>query len=235
MNKILEYQRLEGELINIDKKIINSNAMKMIDQESEKSNSARNEMKQLDKRAGELIASFQKLQGIMKTNIQNIERLEKQKVEVSDREKLKQVYDNIKKVNDNLNIIEQRLNNINKDIDYVLKKFKRVKEVADSSRTKKMQAQSQVDQMKENATIQKEKLQQQMRNIEKTIEPKLFENYLKARKENVFPVYVQAIEEKDGMRCGGCKSVLPVSITGKLKDNGFVECEECRRTIYIKK
>ena len=235
MNKILEYQRLEGELINIEKKIANSTAMKMVDQENEKSNTARNEMKELDKKAGDLIASFQKLQGIMKTNIQNIEYLEKQKVEVSDREKLKKVYDNIKKVNDNLNIIEQRLNNINKDIEFVLKKFKRVKETADSSKTKKMQAQTQLDQLKQNATMQKEKLQQQMKNIEKTIEPRLFENYQKARKENVFPVYVQAIEEKDGMRCGGCKTVLPIGRMGKLKDNGFVECEECRRTIYINK
>lgn len=234
MNKILEYQNIESELISIKRKIKNSSAMQIVNQENEKANSAREEMKELDKRAGELVANFNKLQGIMNTNIQNIAYLEKQKVEVNDKEKLKKIYDNIKKVNDNLNIIEQRLNQINKSIDDVLKKFKRVKENAQSSKDRRVKAQAQVDQYKESFKAQEEKLKQQMEQLEKTLDPKTFESYQKARKENIFPVYVQAIEEKDAIRCGGCKTILPVGRVGSLKEKGCIHCEECRRLIYIK-
>lgn len=233
MNKILEYQKLESELINIEKKVNRSNAMKDIDKATNNAMSAKSEMKDLNKRSGELLDEFAKLQEIMKTNIDNIQKLEKQKF--ADKEQIKKAYDNIQKVNNNLNIIEQRLNKVNKDIAYVLKKFQRVKEMASTSKEKKAKAQEQFDKIKETVASDKDGIKEQMVKLAKEIEPQVFERYQKVRKENIFPVYVKAIEENDSMRCGGCKTLLPVGRVGLLKSNGYVECEECRRIIYLGK
>lgn len=233
MNKILEYQKLEGELISIDKKVNQSPAMKAIEQANQNSNNAKNEMKELDKRAGELLASFKKLQEIMQRNVQNIQYLEKQKIENSDKGQIKKLYDNIKKVNNNLNIIEQRINEINKNIDGVLKKFKRVKEQANFSKDKKVKAQAEVDNLRKSFDAQKAEIQSKMQALQNDIPAKSFESYQRKRKENIFPVYVNAIDEQSQMRCGGCKSIIPSGRSSKLKSDGFIECEECRRIIYI--
>ncbi len=233
MNKILEYQKLEGEIINIDKKVSQSPAMKAIEQANSNANNAKTEMKELDKRAGELLTSFKKLQDIMQHNIQNIQYLDKQKLDNADKAQIKKLYDNIQKVNNNLNIIEQRLNDINKNIDGVLKKFKRVKEQVNVSKEKKSKAQDEVEKLKKSFEKQKNEIEDKMNALEKDIPSKTMETYQRKRKENIYPVYVGVINEQNQMRCGGCKSIIPVGRTSKLKSDNFIECEECRRIIYI--
>ena len=233
MNKILEYQRLEGELINIDKKINQSNSMKIIKQANDNANNAKNEMKNLDQKAGELVKSFNELQEIMKKNLLNIQSLEKQKIEMSNNEQVKKLYANIKAVNNNLNIIEQRLTDINKNMDFVLKKFHRVKESVVNSKDKKIKAQSDLEEYKKSFEKQQQEIDKQMKVLSSQIEPKIFELYQKIRKENVYPVFVNLIQDSNNSRCGGCKSIIPIARINKLKNTGYVECEECRRIIFI--
>ena len=233
MNKILEYQRIEGELINIDKKISQSNSMKVINQANDIANNAKSEMKELDKKAGELVSSFNKLQDIMQKNIQNIQNLEKQKVEVADKQQLRKLYDNIKTVNNNLNIIEQRLNDINKNIDWVLKKFQKIKGNVSNSKDKKIKAQQDLEEYKKSFDDKKVKLQSQLDSLKKEIPQNVFKLYQKVREENIYPAFVEANQEGDVIRCGGCKTQIPVAGINKLKNDGYIECERCRRIIFI--
>ena len=64
--------------------------------------------------------------------------------------------------------------------------------------------------------------------IAKTIDPKLMEQYTKRRKDNIFPVMVPVRDSS----CGGCHMELPVSMMNKLKEDGILSCEHCRRIIY---
>ena len=235
MEKILEYQRIEGELINIDKKINQSNSMKAIAQFNDSSNTAKNEMKELDKKAGELVNAFHKLEDIMQKNINNIRNLEKQKVEASDKEQMKKLYENIKTVNDNLNIIEKRLSDINKNIDLVLKKFQKNKALIANAKDKKVKAQNDLEEYKKSFDEQKNKLQKELEKLQKEITPNVFELYQRVRKENIYPVFVKALQENNQTRCGKCKSIIPVARIDKLKNQGYIECEECRRIILLDK
>lgn len=232
MKRILEYQKIDGELLQIEKKIKNSNPQKTIDRENNIANDSRNKMKELDKKAEQLIKEFNNLREIMKDNVKNIEILEKQKVEMQDKARVKTLYDNIRKVNNNLGVIENRLKTLTATIDNVLKSFNTARKTAEVSKEKRKQAQVELDGICQKYEKPIKDLTEKLTELEKNVDPKLLEAYKRLR-DTKFPPFVQVLDEDGQNRCGGCKCVIPVGRMDKLKTNEYIECESCHRIIYL--
>jgi len=61
------------------------------------------------------------------------------------------------------------------------------------------------------------------------VSPELLSVYNKKKAENIFPVFVPL--KKD--MCGGCFTNVPLNEQSKLKREKMIDCEKCRRIIYI--
>lgn len=232
MNKILEYQKVDDNLLKIEKKIKASQAQKTIDRENDIANSARLKMKDLDKKAEELVKEFNNLREIMNDNVKNIEILEKQKIEMQDKTRVKQLYDNIKNVNNNLGVIETRMKTLMTQIESVIKAFKNAQKTIEVSKEKRKHAQEELDSVSKKYQDQMTEISAQLATIAKNVDPKMLETYNRLR-ETKYPPFVQVSDEDGQNRCGGCKSIIPVGRMDVLKSNGYIECESCHRIIYL--
>lgn len=233
MNKILEYQKVDDNLLKIEKKIKASQAQKTIDRENDIANNAKLKIKDLDKRAEELLKEFHSLREIMNNNVKNIEILEKQKIEMQDKERVKKLYDNIKNVNNNLGVIETRLKTLTTQIDSVIKAFKGAQKTIEVSKEKRKHAQEELDNVSKKYETQIADISSQLNKIAKDIDPKMLETYNRLR-ETKYPPFVQVADEDGQNRCSGCKSIIAVGRMDLLKTNGYIECESCHRIIYLK-
>ncbi len=232
MNKILEYQKIDGELLQIERKIKASQAQKIIERENNVANDARNKMKDLDKKAEELLKEFNKLREIMNSNVKNVEILEKQKVEMQDKARVKKLYDNIKNVNANLGVIEDRLKTLTNKIENILNSYRSTKKMIEKSKEKKQNAQQELDNVSGKYEKQIKELSSKLETIAKDIDSRMFDAYKRLR-DAKYPPFVQVVDNDGTNRCGGCKSLIPVSRMDALKSNGHIECENCHRIIYL--
>ncbi len=66
--------------------------------------------------------------------------------------------------------------------------------------------------------------------LKNDIDPKMLERYLKKRADKIFPIVVPL----ENNVCGGCFTELSMSDISKLKADGFIECDNCRKIIFIK-
>lgn len=232
MNKILEYQKIDGDLLQIERKIKVCTAQTIVDRENNIANNVRNEMKDLDKKSEELLKEFTALRKIMDDNIKNVEILEKQKTEMQDKSRVKKLYDNIKNVNNNLVVIENRMKTLTSQIDGVLKSFNSAKKKLDNSKDKKKRAQHDLDNVTKKHEKRVEELSAKLATIAKDTDAKLLEIYKRLR-DAKYPPFVQVTDEDGKNRCSGCKSIIPVGRMDTLKSSGRIECENCHRVIYL--
>lgn len=66
--------------------------------------------------------------------------------------------------------------------------------------------------------------------LQKTIDPALFEIYKKIADGGLQPVFVPL---KDGTRCGGCQMEMPKAVVdARFAGKSYMRCEHCGRIIY---
>ena len=58
----------------------------------------------------------------------------------------------------------------------------------------------------------------------------IMEKYLKKRADKIFPIVVPL----ENNVCGGCFTELSMSDISKVKNGGYIECDNCRKIIYKK-
>ena len=83
---------------------------------------------------------------------------------------------------------------------------------------------------KEEADIkpQLDKIYSELKTLEKEVEPRVLSKYKSIRQDRIFPVLVPLMDKS----CGGCMMELSYAAQAKLKEQGYLECEHCRRMIY---
>ena len=72
-----------------------------------------------------------------------------------------------------------------------------------------------------------EKKEAEIKKLESSVDKAMYEKYKSLRNDNIFPVFVHLRSN----RCGGCQMEQSLNFVQKLKQNGMLPCEECRRII----
>ncbi|MBP5352464.1 MAG: hypothetical protein J6Y91_01700 [Alphaproteobacteria bacterium] len=71
----------------------------------------------------------------------------------------------------------------------------------------------------------------ELAEIEKTVDAELVARYKDKRGKKIFPVIYAA---RDNV-CGACNMELPKSVLSRLKGGEVIECDQCGRLLYIAK
>ena len=74
------------------------------------------------------------------------------------------------------------------------------------------------------------KLQTSLKEKEKSLDKELYEKYKNLRKDGIFPIVVELRDNT----CGGCGMGLASNTLERIKQKGYIQCEQCRRIIYSK-
>ncbi len=229
MKKLLEYQKIDGEILAIQREI----SLKSNRDESNNLigliKNAQNKTLQFDEEAKKLMDEFNKLLSVEEKGIQLIKKYTEQKVEELSVDELRDLDSKINQATANLMELENRISNHNERAKRVLQEYDILRKKAFSARQKYQENKSSYEALMKEKEPEITSRKEQLLILQKDIDPVLMSKYKSMRQDGFFPVVVPLLNK----RCGGCQVELPSNAIEKIKQKGYIECEQCRKIIYI--
>ena len=231
IESLLNYQELDRKLHAIEQKLTNSPYKKKANELTSTVKKAQNRATELEAEAQKLIADIEDIKKNYETNKTRMDKMLKENVEefgIDDIEKNNALKT---KISSNLGILEKMLQKIAENVNKILAEFNKVKKINDEARAQYQACKQKIEQEIQTVEPEKNELIKKLSVLEKSVEPDLMASYKKKRSDNIFPVLVELRGENF---CGGCSMELPKVAISRIKENGVITCEHCKRFVYKK-
>ncbi len=228
IKQMLEYQKVEAEVVKLEKQLEQNpdkiQAQKMISAFKSSQQQAEN----LEKEAARAVEEFNKVKAIYETNEKLAQKLSSIDVDKLEDEKVDKLNKDLEDVLNNLNIVERKLMALNKNVEEILKNFEQAKKNASIAKANYTKAKTAFESVSASQNENIAKLKSILAKLAKTVDGDILKKYQALRQDKVFPVFVPLSSNL----CGGCRMNLSVVDINKMKDQGYVVCENCHRIIY---
>lgn len=229
--KILAYQKLEGETIKLENELAKSSDREKASQIQQELKNYHSRLLKLEEHAKRVNAAYSLAIKKYQEFGEKLAELEKQ-VEAAPEGKsefFEKAYKDFASISAGLEKEIAKLHNdiqqISHEYEDIIKKSKIGREKFDGYKAKYTKLKSELEPkiVQNKAALAK---------TQKEIEAKLMQKYLQKRENRIFPVFVPLSDNK----CGGCRMEISASKLGAMKNNDFgvIECENCGRIIYTK-
>lgn len=227
MNNILKIQELDAQIRKINASVENSRESKLLAEFTKVMKEGRSFVNNIADVSNDIIKEFNEISKKFDMLSAKSEITAKVKPENTGLNNIGALIDDANYLTSELAMLEQRMRELTdkgarllNDYNTAMNKLKDTKSKCDA--LKDMLAKK-----KELATPEIEKLQQQIKQLEKDVDGKMYDKYKSMRNDNIFPIFVKLTSN----RCGGCQMEQSLNFIQKLKQNGMASCEECRRII----
>jgi len=231
LEAILEYQQKDGQLVTIEREIIDSKAKKVVNQMFGLVKNAQQKLVVIEHNANILISEFNELSATFEKESKDVENFTKQKIEGVSPEDLVNYEKKVNEANVNLLLLEKNISRLSNSISDILKNFEKTKNEGIQAKQRYTQGMDAYNNLLESKQPIIKKLKKELAELEKKADAKLMSKYKKMRDDKKFPIFVPLL----GHSCGGCSMELATSQINKLDENGMLECENCHRIIYKNK
>ncbi len=228
LNKILEYQKLDSQLVKIERQLKDNANKKNASKMHSNMKEAQNRSFKLEEKAGSLLNEIEKVKKQFKIQQDKMDEFSSKNLETLSKDEIDKLAMLKDKLAQNLAILERNLSSLAENVNSVLSDFNKTIKIFNNCKEEYAKSKSAYeDDVKAVEENQKE-ISSKLQTLAKSIDPKIIEAYQKRRKENIFPVVVPLA----GNSCGGCQFELPYANISKLEDEGILTCEHCHRLIY---
>ena len=228
--KMLDYQKVDAELFKLEKALRDNPNKKIISDMTNSAKSAQAHSSDLESKAGELINEIETVKKQFAQQSEKLQQINAKELEKLSKEELESLSVLKEKLAQNLNILDKKLAKLAENINAVLADFNKTIKVYNMAREKFSESKVKYDNDVKAIEPRKKELEKELDKLAKNIDAGLLEKYKKRRLDNLFPVLVPL----NGNCCGGCRMELPFAQISKLKSEGILSCEHCRRLIYFK-
>lgn len=230
MEKMLEYQKLDGELFKLEKQLNESKYKVQMNETKEFASQAKDKMLQMEIEAKKYYDAYLDLQKVIEVNLKNVEILNKQEIAEMDLDKLKIFTEKSDLVSKNLSVLQKKLYSLQTSIQQHLVNFKKIKKDVETAKAKFAKAKEMYDSESQKIKPQMDEIKNKLETLQKGVSDSLLDKYQKSRKDKIYPVFVPLVEK----RCGACRMELPSALLDSVKAGNMLECEQCRRIIFYK-
>ena len=231
IEKILEYQHVESEIIAGESELVNSKDRQKASEIQQILKNQHARLVTLEKSAERVNSAYKKATEKYQEYMKKLEALEKE-LQNADGAKIA-VYEKAYKdffavanaLEKDISAMYTEVQQINREYEEIIKKSKTDREKFDKFKASygklKAEKEPKINELKE-----------KLEKMKKDIDEKLFHIYLQKRESKLFPVFVALNANK----CGGCRMEISASKLASMKTNkyGVIECENCGRYIYQK-
>lgn len=228
LNKILEYQKKDSELIKLERTLTSSENKKTYTQMVAVVKDTQNQSSALEAQAGAIIKSYEALKKTMADNLKSAGTVAGKNIEAMSVEDVKNIEKLAGVISKNLQILEKKLLAEAEKVRNVLSSFEQTKKKYNSAKEKYNKHKELYEQEEQKVKPLAEEKAKELKKLEDSIDDKILSKYKQKRQDKIYPVYVPCIEKA----CGGCRMELPSASLSILKKEGVLECEHCRRIIY---
>lgn len=229
IKKLLDYQTLDAKLNSIEHEIVSNpnraKAQKMLASFKNEQQMAEN----LEQEAGKAVEEFNKVKKLYEANAELAGKLTNIDVDKLADEKVQKLNADLETVLNNLATIEKKLVQLNKNVEAILAGFEKAKQQATVARNSYLESKNAYDEFVKSKSGEIAKLKSGLVAIAKTLNEDLYKKYQAIRGDKIFPVLVPL---NSGL-CGYCQMNINANDANKLKNDGFIICENCHRIIYL--
>lgn len=230
IDKILEYQKQDFEIIKLERQLDNNEDKKIYQSMVGVVKDAQNRSTSLNKEAKTLLEEYKSLEKVYNDNIKSCGIVINKKLDNVSEEDLENVSDAANDIINNINILEKRLMYLAERVNAILSDFDATKKKYNEAKLKYTAHKEAYEKKSEELAPRIEKLKQDIKSLEKDLDATCLAKYKQRRDDKIYPVFVPMLDKT----CGGCRMEIPSASLEKLKNQGFLECEHCRRIIYNK-
>jgi len=227
--KLLQYQKLDGKILALERDVQKNESKQLLNKLGVAIRDEQNKLIELENKSKQLIGQFEKNNAEYTVNYK--EMLELSKIDATKLSEMdaQELLDRTNKVVMSLANLERSLSSQQETISGILKAFETCKNNIVSYKTKYKIVKEQFDKYLETMNPKIEEVKLEMTKLEKELDPTMLGKYKHLRQDRIFPVFVPL----NNNACGGCSMELPSALLNKLKSQGYLECEQCRRYIYV--
>ncbi len=230
LTQILNYQSTEAKLIKLEKELKTNKAQDQVSKMVAVVKQEQSKLVTLEKQAKDIFDGFERTKAEYASVEKAMQKLIETSVEDKDEKTLAELSKKISDMANKLSNLSRSVSQASMQANQILKEFDKVKKNIIVSKEKHKLAKEEQDKFLATIEPQIAEAKEKLATLEKQVDPKIMSRYKKARQDGIFPVFVPL----ENGSCGGCSMSLSTAFTSKLKEAGFVECEQCRRLIYKK-
>lgn len=229
LNKILEYQKKDSEIVKLERELNSNENKKIYSQMIGVVKDAQSQSAMLENEAGKLYESYEKLKNTYSENLKSANALGNKKLENMTFEDLKSLEDVAGTIVNNLTILEKKILNEAERVRNVLQSFDATKKKYNLAKEKYNKHKALFEEESKALIAEIDKKNKDIKELEAGIDAGLLAKYKQKRLDRIYPVFVPCMDKT----CGGCRMELPSASISALKKDGILECEHCHRIIYI--
>lgn len=225
---ILEYQHQDAKIMMLKKSVENSPNTKERDKLLKLVKEYQNKLLELENSSASTLTEFNKLSAEQDKLVSELEKLNKVDAGTLTLEQLQARAEVLNNLTSNLAGLERSISACAESMNLASKNFNMYKASIMSCKQKYAGYKEKCIEEQKAIMPELEKLKQERNKLESKIDPKLLAKYKQQKQDNIFPVFVPL----NNNACGGCSMGIPSALMTKLKQDGFLECEQCHRYIY---
>lgn len=228
INKILEYQKKDFEIIKLERQLENNEDKKIYQKMIGIVKDTKNKSTELDKEASALLEEYKSLKNTYNENLKSCGIVLNKDIDKISEEDLNNVANVAENLINNMNIIEKKLMYLAERVNGILSQFKESKKKNSEAMKQYTAHKNAYEKLNDEIKPLIEQKQNEIKKLEKGVDPTLLSKYKQRRADKIYPVFVPMSDKT----CGGCRMEIPTASIERLKNQGFLECEHCRRIIY---
>ena len=230
MEKILAYQKLDNELLQLEKQINTSEDREVMNKMIAYVKDAQNRSLMLEDNAKNLLEDYKQISDIFDKDYKKIKTVIAKDVNELKENKLAETKELASEISDELTSLERKLIAIVNTSKNIMNEFENTKNNALKARSRHKSSRDKLAALTSKLEPQINKIKSEMAKLENGIDKVILTKYKTYRNDNVFPVFVPLNDR----RCGYCRMEIPSNKLDKFKDKEFMVCEQCNRLIFKK-
>lgn len=229
LEKLLEYQKLDGKLLALKRDLEKNPAKQNLNKVVLLVKDSQNKLLELETKAKAAIQDYEKYKAEYEKAFKELNALTKNDLEKMTEEQISASIEKANSLVSLLGSLERGLSSQAEAVNAIIKNFDLCRNNIVAYKQKYKESKTQCDELEAGLKPQVETIKKQMLQMEKELDAKLLAKYKHLRQDRIFPVFVPLNQNS----CGGCSMEVPAALMNKLKAEGYLECEQCRRYIYI--
>lgn len=228
MKTMLKYQELDGEIIRLENELSQNEGRKNAIKMQQTLKDYQTKLLQLNQKAQNLVAEFDKYREIFNSMAENLEVVNKN-LSQKDEKKLEGLIEANDAIANNLLRLEKKINDVLAECDKVQNEYNNIMKSARAAKSSLEKSKTEFGVAKAETEQKIAGIRAELAELEKTADKTLLQKYKQKRNEkaNVFVLEING-------KCGGCRMEISAEKKAKLKADGRIECENCGRIIYTK-
>ncbi|MBQ9792896.1 MAG: hypothetical protein IJW32_04065 [Clostridia bacterium] len=229
LKNIIEYQKLDAKLLALKRDLEKDASKQTLNKVVVLVKDSQNKLLELEAKAKSAISEYEKNKAEYEKAYNQLNVLIKKDVDSMTEAQLNESIEKANQLVSFLGSLERSLSSQAENVSTIVKNFETCRNNIVLYKQKYKESKLACEKLEESIKPKVEEIKKQKLEMEKSIDPTLLNKYKHLRQDKIFPVFVPL----NNNSCGGCSMELPAALMNKLKAEGYLECEQCRRYIYI--